>query len=95
VSRGAEERGGKGEEARAGLIENFTGISDPCEPPEDAEVVVDASRMSPEEGVQQILSYLEEKGFLSPEAQKASRPRGKLGMSEGNGVERRAIMRFG
>ena len=71
------------------------GGSDPYEPPGDAEVVVDASKMSPEEGVQQILSYLERKGFLSPEAEKASRPRGKLGMSEGNGVERRAIMRFG
>jgi len=50
--------------ARAGLIENFTGISDPYEPPGNAEVVIDASKVTPEEGVQRILSYLEEKGFI-------------------------------
>ena len=51
--------------ARAGLIKNFTGIDDPYEPPEDPEVVVDASRMTPEEAVQRILAYLEEKGYIS------------------------------
>jgi len=50
--------------AEAGLIKDFTGISDPYEPPQDAEVVVDASRMSPKEGGQQILSCLKEKGLI-------------------------------
>jgi sulfate adenylyltransferase len=53
------------EGARAGLIKNFTGIDDPYEPPEGPDVVVDASRMTPEEAVQRILAYLEEKGYIS------------------------------
>lgn len=34
------------EKARAGLIEAFTGVSDPFEPPGDADVVVGAGEMT-------------------------------------------------
>lgn len=46
--------------ARAGEIPNFTGISSPYEPPEHPELVVDTGVLSPEEGIQKVLDYLEE-----------------------------------
>lgn len=62
-----EERDRKGlyAKARAGLIPEFTGISDPYEEPDDAEVVIDSTRFSPEEAANQIVLYLERLGFLS------------------------------
>lgn len=51
--------------ARAGLIPEFTGISDPYEPPDDAELLLDTSQLTPEEAVHEILLYLERSGFLS------------------------------
>jgi len=64
-----EQRDRKGlyAKARAGLIKNFTGISDPYEPPENAEIVLDTSEMTPDEGVQEIILYLERQGFISSE----------------------------
>lgn len=50
--------------ARAGKIKAFTGISDPYEEPNDAEVVLDTVEYSPEELANQILLYLEREGFL-------------------------------
>jgi sulfate adenylyltransferase len=50
--------------ARAGLVPEFTGISDPYEPPEDAEVVIDTADMSPEEAAQKIILYLEQEGYI-------------------------------
>ncbi|MDX1632804.1 MAG: bifunctional sulfate adenylyltransferase/adenylylsulfate kinase [Thermoanaerobaculia bacterium] len=50
--------------ARAGEIEDFTGISDPYEEPADAEVVVDASVLAPEEAAQEVLLHLEQEGYL-------------------------------
>jgi adenylylsulfate kinase len=46
--------------ARAGEIKEFTGVSDPYEPPEDPELVIDTESQSPEESAQQILAYLEQ-----------------------------------
>ncbi|MFN3413454.1 MAG: bifunctional sulfate adenylyltransferase/adenylylsulfate kinase [Thermoanaerobaculum sp.] len=51
--------------ARAGLIPEFTGISDPYEPPDDAELVLNTTEMTPEEAVHEILLYLEREGFIS------------------------------
>lgn len=51
--------------ARAGLIQDFTGISDPYEPPDDAEIVIDTSQLSLEEAAEQILLYLKREGFVS------------------------------
>ena len=45
--------------ALAGEIPNFTGVSDPYEEPENAEVVVESDRQSVEESARQILDYLE------------------------------------
>ena len=50
--------------ALAGEIKNMTGIDDPYEEPENPEVVVDTSQMSPEECVDTILSRLKELGYL-------------------------------
>jgi sulfate adenylyltransferase len=62
-----EERDRKGlyAKARAGIIKEFTGISDPYEPPDDAEIVIDTSDLSPEEAAQDILLYLERAGYIS------------------------------
>jgi sulfate adenylyltransferase len=45
--------------ARAGEIENFTGVSDPYEAPTDAELVIDTTDETPEESVACILKFLE------------------------------------
>ncbi len=51
--------------ARAGEIPEFTGISAPYEAPERAELQLDTNRQSVEESVGQLVSFLEEKGYLS------------------------------
>jgi adenylylsulfate kinase len=62
-----EERDVKGlyAKARSGEIKEFTGVSDPYEEPENAEIVVETETQSPEESAKQILGYLEEQGFIS------------------------------
>jgi len=50
--------------ARAGVISNFTGIDSPYEPPEDAEIIVDTSKMSVDECVEELLAYLKRRGIL-------------------------------
>ncbi|MBA7603460.1 putative bifunctional SAT/APS kinase [subsurface metagenome] len=63
-----EQRDRKGlyAKARAGVIKEFTGISDPYEQPADAELTIDTTAMSPEECVQQIILYLEKEGYIGP-----------------------------
>ena len=55
--------------ARAGIVKEFTGISDPYEVPADAEVVVNTAELSAEEAAQEIILHLEQQGFIgvSPE----------------------------
>jgi sulfate adenylyltransferase len=62
----ARDRKGLYAKARAGIVKEFTGISDPYEAPEDAELVIDAALLTPEEAAGRILAYLEEQGFLKP-----------------------------
>ncbi len=50
--------------ARAGLIPEFTGISDPYEEPGDAELVIDTEAYSPEEAANQVILYLESLGYI-------------------------------
>jgi sulfate adenylyltransferase len=50
--------------ARAGLIKEFTGISDPYEAPERAEIVIDTCECSPLEAAQMILTRLENEGYV-------------------------------
>ena len=61
-----EQRDRKGlyAKARAGIVKEFTGISDPYEEPKDAEVVIDTANLSPEEAAQEIMLHLEREGFL-------------------------------
>jgi adenylyl-sulfate kinase len=55
-----EARDNKGlyRKARAGQIQNFTGISAPYEPPEKAEIVVHTDRQTVQESVAQIVDFL-------------------------------------
>ncbi len=60
----ARDRKGLYAKARAGIVKQFTGISDPYEAPADAEVVIDTNEMSPEESAQEVFLYLEREGFI-------------------------------
>jgi adenylylsulfate kinase len=68
-----EERDVKGlyAKARAGEIKEFTGISDPYEPPESPEILIETDKQSPEESAQQILDYLEGRDLI-PSAELAA-----------------------
>jgi sulfate adenylyltransferase len=61
-----EERDRKGlyAKARAGILKDFTGVSDPYEPPTDAEVVINTAELTPEEAAQEIILHLEREGFI-------------------------------
>ena len=65
-----EQRDRKGlyAKARAGIIKQFTGISDPYEEPENPEIPLDTSELSPEEAAQQIILYLERQGYVGTPA---------------------------
>ena len=61
-----EQRDRKGlyAKARAGIIKEFTGISDPYEAPDDAEIAVDTTDLTAEEAAQQIILHLEKEGYV-------------------------------
>jgi sulfate adenylyltransferase len=61
-----EQRDRKGlyAKARAGILKEFTGISDPYEEPTDAEVRINTAELSPEEAAQEIVLHLEREGFI-------------------------------
>jgi adenylyl-sulfate kinase len=61
------ERDTKGlyKKALAGQIPNFTGISDPYEPPLSPEVTIHSAHEPPENAVQKIWTALEERGLIS------------------------------
>ena len=63
-----EERDVKGlyAKARAGLIDAFTGISDPYEIPENPDMVIDTTDITAEEAAQQVILHLEKEGFVGP-----------------------------
>ena len=63
----AEARDPKGlyKKARAGEIKNFTGIDDPYEAPQAAEIHLHTDKMSLEEEVELIINYLEGNGFIA------------------------------
>jgi sulfate adenylyltransferase len=60
----ARDRKGLYAKARAGLIDHFTGVSDPYEEPTDADLVLDTSTMTRPESVDAILSLLTAGGWL-------------------------------
>jgi len=51
--------------ALAGEIKNFTGVSDPYEPPVNPDLVLDSSKESVVESYKKLLSTLEEKGYIN------------------------------
>jgi sulfate adenylyltransferase len=61
----ARDRKGLYAKARAGVISNFTGISDPYEEPRDADLVLDTSAMSRTDAVDAVLSLLTAGGWLA------------------------------
>jgi len=69
-----EQRDRKGlyAKARAGIVKEFTGISDPYEEPKDAEVVINTADLTPEEAAQEIILHLEREGFVGINAGAAS-----------------------
>jgi len=61
-----EERDVKGlyAKARAGTLAGMTGVDDPYEPPEDADLTLDASAGSPEDSARAILDALRQRGLV-------------------------------
>jgi adenylylsulfate kinase len=53
--------------AFAGEIKGFTGVDDPYEEPEAAEIVVDTEETSEEEAASQVVARLEELGLIPAE----------------------------
>jgi sulfate adenylyltransferase len=68
-----EQRDRKGlyAKARAGILKEFTGISDPYEEPKDADLVINTAELSPEEAAQEIILHLEREGFIGVNGQTA------------------------
>jgi sulfate adenylyltransferase len=60
----ARDRKGLYAKARAGIIKGFTGIDDPYEVPENAEIVIDTTELSPDLAAHRIIITLEKYGFL-------------------------------
>ena len=62
-----EQRDRKGlyAKARAGIIKEFTGISDPYEAPADADIVIDTGELTAEEAAQQIVLHCEKEGYVA------------------------------
>jgi sulfate adenylyltransferase len=64
----ARDRKGLYAKARAGLIDHFTGVSDPYEEPRNADLTIDTSVMSRQEAVQAVLGLLTSGGWLKDTA---------------------------
>src|SRR5580693_1863613 len=62
----AEKRDPKGlyKKARAGQLKGFTGIDDPYEAPEKAEITIQTESTPADAAAEQILNYLEKGGYL-------------------------------
>ena len=61
--------------ALAGEIQNFTGVSDPYEPPVSPEITVDSERQTVQESLQEILGYLEREQWIPPATSAAASKR--------------------
>jgi len=64
----ARDRKGLYAKARAGIVQQFTGISDPYEAPSNAEITIDTGTTSPAEAADRILEYVAGCGFLTHES---------------------------
>ena len=52
--------------ARAGTLPEFTGVSDPYDVPDDADVTIDASQVTVPQAVDRLIAALEARGLLEP-----------------------------
>jgi sulfate adenylyltransferase len=64
----ARDRKGLYAKARAGLIDNFTGVSDPYEEPRNADLTIDTSVMTRQQAVEMVLGLLTSGGWLTGDA---------------------------
>jgi bifunctional enzyme CysN/CysC len=62
----AEARDPKGlyRKARRGELKNFTGIDSPYEPPQQAELHLDTTAITPQQSVERLLGLLKSEGIL-------------------------------
>ena len=60
----SRDRKGLYAKARAGIIQGFTGVNDPYEVPERAEIVIDTQDLSPDLAAHRILITLEKLGYI-------------------------------
>ena len=60
---------------RAGIVKEFTGVSDPYEVPASPELSIDTSDIGVEEAVQRILVKLERDGFALIESSRRKKAR--------------------
>jgi sulfate adenylyltransferase len=63
----ARDRKGLYAKARAGLVDHFTGVSDPYEEPADADLTIDTSTMTREQATDAVIGLLTSGGWLPPE----------------------------
>jgi len=66
----SRDRKGLYAKARAGLIQQFTGVNDPYETPDDPEVVIDTTDLTPEEAAQEIFLHLQRQGFIGVDGER-------------------------
>lgn len=60
----ARDRKGLYAKARKGIVKGFTGIDDPYEQPQNPELILDTSKLSVSDCVEQIITYLRNSGYL-------------------------------
>ena len=60
----SRDRKGLYAKARAGIVKEFTGVSDPYEEPKNAEVTINTGELTQEEAAQEIILHLEREGFI-------------------------------
>jgi sulfate adenylyltransferase len=75
----ARDRKGLYAKARAGLIQGFTGVSDPYEEPRDADLVLDTSVMTRQQAVDAVLKLLITGGWLADAPDESADPNGTAG----------------
>jgi sulfate adenylyltransferase len=84
----ARDRKGLYAKARAGLIDGFTGVTDPYEEPRDADLVLDTSAITRAEAVDTVLQLLIGGGWLTESP-------GQSSAQPGNGTSSRSASRAG
>ncbi len=72
----ARDRKGLYAKARKGILKGFTGVDDPYEAPDDADLVIDTSQHTAQEAVEIILKELDRERYIELKATDEEFPRG-------------------